>query len=134
MPRTVKQATSMSNMVAAEEYEHVLAQVREMSGGEEPSFDDAGRLLLRQRDEMTGQVTVHPVPVPRAKPFVRHECLRSSPDALVIDLDRPSDTDYLYPPLVRADTPYASPRAVRVALAKLMKNGIHDPEVTIGIK
>jgi hypothetical protein len=37
-------------------------------------------------------------------------------DALVIDLDRPCDTDYLYPPLVRADTPYASPRAVRLAL------------------
>lgn len=55
-----------------------------MMGGV-PQFDDQGRLITYQYDEY-GQAHPVAVPAPRAKPFVRHDCLRSSAEVLQFGL------------------------------------------------
>lgn len=67
----------MANMQAAAEFEHMVAEAR-MTSGADPEFDEAGRLLWKQVDPISGSVMVIPVPVPRPKPFIRHDCLKSN--------------------------------------------------------
>lgn len=67
-----------SNLQAQAEFEALVSQARE-SSGQEPTFDEAGRLLLTQPDE-NGMPTLVRIPVPRPKPFVRNDATRSGPD------------------------------------------------------
>jgi hypothetical protein len=69
-------AHELSNLQAATTFAELLAQARELSGGAEPSFDEAGRLLVTEVDAATGATFVTTVPVPRPKPFVRCDALR----------------------------------------------------------
>lgn len=73
-----------SNAQAQAEFEALVQQARE-SSGQEPTFDEAGRLLLTQPDE-NGMPTLVRIPVPRPKPFIRHDALRSGPDFLQFGL------------------------------------------------
>ena len=66
-------------------YMEVLKVAYEQSGGN-PQFDEAGRLLVIQTDEATGQQVVVPYAVPRPKPFVRHDALRSDEGSLQFGL------------------------------------------------
>lgn len=49
--------------------------------GREPDFDEQGRLISYQYGE-NGQLVPVAVPVPRSKPFVRHDALKSTSDSL----------------------------------------------------
>jgi hypothetical protein len=82
----LRQQHEIANMQTQAEYEALLSQAREISGGIEPSFDEAGRLLLPQVDPSTGQGYVAPIPVPRPKPFVRHDALRSNSDTVAFGI------------------------------------------------
>jgi hypothetical protein len=75
-------AHEVANMQAASTFAELLAQARELSGGAEPVFDEAGRLLVTQVDGATGTAFVTTVPVPRPKPFVRCDALRVGEDVL----------------------------------------------------
>ena len=66
----------LANLQASSTFNELLMQARELSGGMEPTFDEAGRLLVVQVDPATGAPQVITVPVPRAKPFVRCDALR----------------------------------------------------------
>lgn len=59
-------------------YLEMLQAASAQSGGN-PTFDEAGRLLVVQLDE-AGREVVVPYAVPRPRPFVRHDCLRSAFD------------------------------------------------------
>jgi hypothetical protein len=79
----LRSAHELCNLQAEAEFHALLEQAREMSGGGEPVFDDAGRLLLQQADPGgSGQVWVTPIPVPRPKPYVRHDALRGTPGVM----------------------------------------------------
>jgi len=78
----LRQEWEMANQQANAEFEEMLNQARELNGGAEPTFDEAGRLLVKQVDPITGLVNSIPVPVPRAKPFVRHDCIKSNPESI----------------------------------------------------
>ncbi len=79
----LRAAHEQANLQAEAEFQALLEQAREMSGGAEPAFDEAGRLLLSQSDPAgSGQVWVVPIPVPRPKPFVRHDALRGGPGVM----------------------------------------------------
>lgn len=71
-----------SNAQAEAEYEALLSQARAMHGGQEPDFDEAGRLRLFQTDPASGNVYVTPIPVPRPRPWVRHDALRSNAEIM----------------------------------------------------
>lgn len=78
----LRAAHEQSNLQAEAEFQALLEQARELSGGAEPEFDEAGRLLLSQVDAGTGRVWVTPIPVPRPKPYARHDALRGAPGVM----------------------------------------------------
>lgn len=49
--------------------------------GREPDFDEQGRLISYQYGE-SGQLIPVAIPVPRSKPFVRHDALKSTRDSI----------------------------------------------------
>jgi hypothetical protein len=53
--------------------------------GREPDMDEQGRLIAYQQGE-NGQIMPVAIPVPRPKPFVRHDALRSTRDLLQFGL------------------------------------------------
>jgi len=71
-----------SNLQVLAEEAALLQQAREMSGGADPVFDEAGRLLLALVDPATGRTSVTPIPIPKPKPFVRHDALRANASTL----------------------------------------------------
>lgn len=82
----LRQDWEMANQQATDVYNEMLNQARELNNGAEPTFDEAGRLLVKQIDPTTGLVNVIPVPVLRPKPFVRHDCIKSNPESIQFGL------------------------------------------------
>ena len=78
----LRAAHEAQNAQAAAEYAELVKQAREMHGGAEPDFDEAGRLRLLQTDAATGAIFVTPIPVPRPRAWVRHDALRSNAETM----------------------------------------------------
>ena len=74
----LRAAHELANLQVLAEEAALLQQAREMSGGTDPVFDEAGRLLLALVDPTTGRTTVTPIPIPKPKPFIRHDALRAN--------------------------------------------------------
>jgi hypothetical protein len=81
----LRQQHDLANMQAQAAYMQALQQAQMATGGA-PQFDEYGRLITQQVDEYTGQVINVAIPVPRPKPFVRHDCLKSNADTLQFGL------------------------------------------------
>lgn len=74
----LRAAHELANLQVLAEEAALLQQAREMSGGADPVFDEAGRLLLALVDPSTGRTSVTPIPIPKPKPFIRHDALRAN--------------------------------------------------------
>lgn len=81
----LRQAHELANLQVMDDFNALVEQARQINGGSEPQFDEAGRLLLVQYDA-AGNATTTPIPVPRPKPFVRHNSLRSTEAVLQFGL------------------------------------------------
>lgn len=69
-----------ASRLVAQDFQMLLDEARAITGAE-PVFDAAGKLQLPQVDE-NGREYIMSIPVPRPKPFVRHDALRSTSDSL----------------------------------------------------
>ena len=80
----LRQQHDYAQMQIQAQYMSALQNAKAQNGGV-PQFDEAGRLLLTDSDEF-GNIIPVAVPVPRPKPFVRHDCLSSDGDTLQFGL------------------------------------------------
>jgi hypothetical protein len=77
-------AHEQANELARAEFDALCAQAKE-STGQEPTFDEAGRLVVTQYNE-AGVPEAIRIPMPRAKAFIRNDALRSGPELLQFGL------------------------------------------------